>query len=162
MPLRTWSKLRVLEGNKKKKDFDTLSHEKEKERRFEMKRDKKFLPKLVNTMDHMKTGVTTMLVAGAAGSGILVPNVHASSMASNGTDNAQSIVKTVADAIAGVLPFIGVFFLLAGAVKTINGFRNDNNPEAIASGAKDLVIGAVLIAFRAFLWNPIKGAIGLD
>lgn len=138
-----------------------MSHEKEKERRFEMKRDKKFLPKLVNKMDHMKTSMTTMLVAGAAGSSILMPSVHASSMASSNSDNAQNIVGTVADAIAGVLPFIGVFFLLAGAVKTVNGFRNDNNPEAIASGAKDLVIGAVLVAFRAFLWTPIKSAIGL-
>jgi hypothetical protein len=125
-----------------------------------MQKAKQILLKAEDKMSSMKTAVTTAMVTGAVGGTMLVPGVHADAIGGDET-KAKGLVTTVADAIAGVLPYIGVFFILMGGFKVVQGVRNDNNPEAISSGAKDVVIGAVLIAFKALLWNPIKSQIGL-
>ena len=70
-----------------------------------------------------------------------------------------NIMKTALDAIVGLFPLIGAVFVAAGAFKLINGFRNDNNPEAIAGGAKDLAIGAALITFDVLIWNSLSSVI---
>lgn len=72
-----------------------------------------------------------------------------------GGSSAENIAKVALDAIVNLLPLIGLFIVLVGAYKLISGFRNDNNPEAISAGAKDLVIGAALVAFRIFIWDAI-------
>lgn len=99
------------------------------------------------------------LMLTTAGTAIAFPGTAHAAMGES--SSAESIVSSSIDAIVNLVPFIGVGFLLIGAVKVIQGFQNDNNPEAISSGIKNLVVGAALVAFRVFIWNSIKSAIGL-
>ena len=62
----------------------------------------------------------------------------------------------IADLVVGIFPLIGVFLILVGGFKIFMAYRN-NQPEEQTSAAKDIVIGAVLIVFRAFVWTAIKG-----
>jgi hypothetical protein len=81
-----------------------------------------------------------------------------------GNQNAQNDPKTVViavvDVIVKIFPFVGIFFVIAGIFKLIMAYRNDQ-PEAQAGAARDIVIGAVFIAFTVFAWKPIKTAIGV-
>lgn len=76
-----------------------------------------------------------------------------------GNSQGMQMMQKILDAIIDLFPIIGVVFIAAGAFKLINGFRNDNNPEAIAGGAKDLAIGVALIIFKALIWENISGVI---
>lgn len=68
------------------------------------------------------------------------------------------IVQKACDVVVGIFPFIGAFFALSGVFKLILAYRNDQ-PEAQTAAAKDIVIGAVFIAFRVFVWDAIKGVV---
>lgn len=46
-----------------------------------------------------------------------------------------------------IITAIGVFFILAGAVKLFLAYRN-NNPDSQTEAAKDIVIGVGFVAFR--------------
>lgn len=72
--------------------------------------------------------------------------------------DANSIVKDIASLVVDVFPLIGVFFVIAGAFKLFMAYRN-NNPEDQTAAAKDIVIGAVFIVFRAFAWPTLSNAI---
>lgn len=63
-------------------------------------------------------------------------------------------VKQILNVIAGVFPFIGAFFLVAGAFKLVMAYRNDQ-PEAQAGAAKDIVIGLVFILFKTLFWDAV-------
>ena len=74
----------------------------------------------------------------------------------SGNSTADSLVMNIADLVVGIFPLIGVFLILVGGFKIFMAYRN-NQPEEQTSAAKDIVIGAVLIVFRAFVWTAIKG-----
>ena len=67
-------------------------------------------------------------------------------------------VTAVANVIVDIFPYIGTFFILSGVFKLIQAYRTDQ-PENQASAAKDIVIGAVFLAFKIFVWNKISGSI---
>lgn len=80
------------------------------------------------------------------------------SLAVNTTDNTNNIVKAAVDIVVNIFPLVGAFFIVAGVFKLIMAYRN-NQPEDQSTAAKDIVIGAVLVAFRVFAWNTISGLI---
>lgn len=71
-----------------------------------------------------------------------------------GTDPGE-LVKAVIDVVVKIFPYVGAFFVVSGVFKLILAYRNDQ-PEAQAGAAKDIVIGAVFIVFAVFVWDPIK------
>ena len=70
----------------------------------------------------------------------------------------STIVKAACDVVVKMFPYIGSFFILAGVFKLILAYRNDQ-PEAQASAAKDIVIGAVFVVFATFVWPSFSGII---
>ena len=65
---------------------------------------------------------------------------------------ATNLIFTIVDRVVSIFPFIGIFFIVAGGFKLIMAYRNDQ-PEAQASAAKDIVIGVVFIAFKVLFWT---------
>lgn len=65
---------------------------------------------------------------------------------------ATNLIFTIVDKVVGIFPFIGIFFVVSGGFKLIMAYRNDQ-PEAQAGAAKDIVIGVVFIAFRVLFWT---------
>ncbi len=73
-----------------------------------------------------------------------------------GAGSAGAILQKITHVIAhDVLPLIGGVLVLLGVFKLIMAIRNDQ-PEAQASAARDIVIGAVVVVFGIFLWDPIS------
>ena len=66
-------------------------------------------------------------------------------------------VTAVLSNIMGIFPWIGIIFAFVGGFKLLMAFRNDQNPEGIAGGAKDLVIGVALILFKTLIGNTLIG-----
>ena len=64
---------------------------------------------------------------------------------------ATNLIFTIVDRVVSIFPFIGIFFIVAG-FKLIMAYRNDQ-PEAQASAAKDIVIGVVFVAFKVLFWT---------
>ena len=73
-------------------------------------------------------------------------------------DGPGSIVKGICDVIVKIFPYVGAFFIISGVFKMIMAYRQDN-PEAIAGAAKDIVIGAVFVVFKVFVWDAISSLI---
>lgn len=59
---------------------------------------------------------------------------------------ASSMIKQIIKWVGGAFSIVGALFAFMGVWKVIQAFRNDNNPEAISSGAKDIVVGGLMIA----------------
>lgn len=78
--------------------------------------------------------------------------------ATSGSGEADNVVKTAVDMVVNIFPLVGAFFVVAGVFKLVMAYRN-NQPEDQTTAAKDIVIGAVLIVFRAFAWTPISNVI---
>lgn len=74
--------------------------------------------------------------------------VHADATKGQATD----LIFTIVDKVVSIFPFIGVFFVVAGGFKLVMAYRNDQ-PEAQASAAKDIVIGVVFVAFKLMFWT---------
>ena len=55
-------------------------------------------------------------------------------------------INQIIRVLMGVMGAVGIFFVLSGAFKLVMAYRNDQ-PEAQAAAAKDLVIGIVLVLF---------------
>lgn len=75
---------------------------------------------------------------------------------------ATNLIFTIVDKVVSIFPFIGVFFVVAGGFKLVMAYRNDQ-PEAQASAAKDIVIGVVFVAFKLMFWtfdNQIRDMLG--
>lgn len=70
----------------------------------------------------------------------------------------SSVVKAAIDVVVKMFPYVGAFFVVAGVFKLIMAYRNDQ-PEAQAGAAKDIVIGAVFIVFKVFVWTAIEPTI---
>ena len=77
---------------------------------------------------------------------------------STGGGSPQTVVLAAVDAVVKMFPFIGAFFIVAGVFKLILAYRNDQ-PEAQAGAAKDIVIGAVFLVFKGFIWSGIQNNI---
>lgn len=91
------------------------------------------------------------LAAAAACAGVPLPGLAA------GSDPA-TVVKAVIDVVVKIFPYVGAFFVVSGVFKLILAYRNDQ-PEAQAGAAKDVVIGAVFIVFAVFVWEPISAVV---
>jgi len=65
-----------------------------------------------------------------------------------------SLVKNIIGGIVNILPWIGAFFIVAGAFKLVMAYRSDN-PDAQTPAAKDIVIGIVLVLFDVLFWDKI-------
>lgn len=76
-------------------------------------------------------------------------------------DDPASLVLACIDVVVKMFPYIGAFFIVAGVFKLILAYRNDQ-PEAQAGAAKDIVIGAVFIVFKTFIWASISGKINFS
>lgn len=77
--------------------------------------------------------------------------------ATEGEDGgASDKVKDIIDAVMVIFPWIGGFFILSGGVKLFLAYRNDQ-PEAQAGAAKDIVIGIAFVAFDTLLGSTITG-----
>lgn len=75
---------------------------------------------------------------------------------------ATNLIFDIVDKVVSIFPFIGIFFIVAGGFKLIMAYRNDQ-PEAQAGAAKDIVIGVVFVAFKVFFWtfdNQIRAMLG--
>ena len=79
-------------------------------------------------------------------------------MAAGEPSDPSNIVTTTIGTIVKIFPYVGGFFVVAGVFKLVMAYRN-NNHEDQSSAAKDIVIGAVFIAFKLFIWNSIKAVI---
>lgn len=73
------------------------------------------------------------------------------------TSGGGSKVTAVLKNIMGIFPWVGIIFAFVGGFKLLMAFRNDQNPEGIAGGAKDLVIGVALILFEKLLGDTLIG-----
>ena len=113
-------------------------------------------------LDSMKTNVTgfvnkaeafataTMLSMAVANNGLVC---------ASGSDP-SAIVAAAINVVVSMFKYVGFFFVVAGIFKLIMAYRNDQ-PEAQAGAAKDIVIGAVFIVFDVFVWNAIRPVLGL-
>lgn len=72
-------------------------------------------------------------------------------------DGGGDKVTAVLTNIMGIFPWVGIIFAFVGGFKLLMAFRNDQNPEGIAGGAKDLVIGVALILFETLIGNTLIG-----
>lgn len=78
--------------------------------------------------------------------------------ATNENINGVSMVETITNTIAGVFPWIGAFFILMGAFKVFLAFRNDQ-PESMTGAVKDIIVGVIFVAFKAFIWTSLSNMI---
>lgn len=119
-------------------------------------KEKNLFKKLATKISKCRNKIATL----AAVITMAIPQMaHAATTKTVNKDaNAGGIVYDIADVVVGIFPFIGVFFVLAGVFKLVMAYRSDN-PEGQSGAAKDIVIGIVFIAFRAFIWDAVAGAI---
>lgn len=66
-------------------------------------------------------------------------------------------ITAVLTNIMSIFPWIGIVFAFVGGFKLLMAFRNDQNPEGIAGGAKDLAIGVALILFKTIIGDTLIG-----
>lgn len=78
--------------------------------------------------------------------------------ATNTESNTTNAVLTILGTLITVMAFIGVAFMVMGAVKWISAYR-EQNPEGQATAAKDLGVGAVMLVFKVVLWSSIENAL---
>ncbi len=64
----------------------------------------------------------------------------------DGEAKASGMITEVIKFVGGAFGIVGALFAFMGVWKVVQAFRNDNNPEAISSGAKDIVVGGLMIA----------------
>ena len=74
------------------------------------------------------------------------------------TAKTNAVIDAVITAVLGGLSAVGIFFIFSGVFKVVNAFRNDNNPEAMSAGAKDIVVGAIFLAM-GIIWPLIRKAL---
>ena len=110
----------------------------------------KIKSKLVNAKQRLE-----MLATSAA---LAVATAPTSVQAADGPGD---LVLKAIDVVVDMFPFIGAFFVVAGVFKLILAYRNDQ-PEAQAGAAKDIVIGAVFIVFKTFVWGKLSGSISFS
>ena len=123
-----------------------------------MSKEKTF-QKMAGAVAAGRTKLTALALTAATAAPMIV-SADNSTMTSkiNDANGVSNVVLAVADVVVNIFPFVGIFFILAGVFKLIMAYR-DNRPEDQAAAAKDIVIGAIFLAFKIFAWNPIKAVI---
>lgn len=98
------------------------------------------------------------VAAGIAAFGLASPTVQA--FAAGGKMNTkadgENLIKTILDIIVGIFPWVGGFFVVFGGFKLFMALRNDGNPDAVTTAAKDIIIGVVMFIFGTLFWTPIS------
>lgn len=75
----------------------------------------------------------------------------------DGEKDAESLVQQIAEIVIKIFPLVGAFFVISGAFKLFMAYK-DGQGEAQNAAVKDIVIGAVFLAFRLFVWKPLSEA----
>lgn len=109
--------------------------------------------KLSKKIDSVKRKATALFISASTVLQLSAVSVLADE--GGGGKDAGGIVAGIAEIVVDIFPLIGIFFVIAGAFKLIMAYRN-NQPEDQTSAAKDIVIGAVFIVFRLFVWTTLK------
>lgn len=112
--------------------------------------------KVRNVLEKGRYAVNAAAI-GVVGSVMRTQTLLAGNDAPKLSDKDNNIVKTAIDQIIKLFPLVGAFFVVAGFFKLIMAYRSDN-PEGQTGAAKDIVIGAVFIAFTIF-WTPLSNII---
>ena len=113
---------------------------------------KNYLKTATSSMKSAMTKIDITAMSAAAALACTMPvNVYAG-------EGPSAIVEAACGVVVKMFPYIGSFFILAGVFKLILAYRNDQ-PEAQASAAKDIVIGAVFVVFATFVWPSFSGII---
>lgn len=102
----------------------------------------------------MKMGIAKLQLEMLVAS-VMIGLTQSKALAAGGQDKVGQIVKGAIDVVVNIFPFIGGFFIVAGVFKLILAYRNDQ-PEAQAGAAKDIVIGAVFVVFKVFAWEALS------
>lgn len=102
-----------------------------------------------NTIMNVKQKVVSTTASLALGMSMLPTKVFAYTVGDlqDGQAKDGSLIQNILKWIADFIPFIGLGFGIVGGVQLIMAFRNDQNPEAMGTAVKNLVVAAGLIAF---------------
>lgn len=123
-----------------------------------MEKCRKISTKLINKVGYLgalATFTTNQLMAKA------VAFADGPAAGGGGVDNgkAMNVAQKIIDVLAQTVPsVIGAFFLFTGVFKAILAYRQEN-PEAVATAAKDIAVGAILIVFGLVIWPAISPVI---
>lgn len=110
-------------------------------------------------IDSIKEKVSTMVGrAKAEITALSLALATAPTMVNAAPSDPGTVVKAAISVVVKIFPFVGAFFVVAGIFKLILAYRNDQ-PEAQAGAAKDIVIGAVFIVFSTFVWPTMEAVI---
>lgn len=66
----------------------------------------------------------------------------------------NNLIKSIIEGVMDLFPAVGIVIALVGAFKLYMAFRNDQ-PDAYSNSIKDIVIGALLVAFRYTIWDKV-------
>lgn len=113
---------------------------------------KKVLNKMKATSTNLINRAKVMFTTATLATATLNTNVV------NAAGDPKEVVTAAIDTVVKFFPYVGAFFVVSGIFKLIMAYRNDQ-PEAQAGAAKDIVVGAVFIAFDVFAWPTIKAVI---
>lgn len=70
--------------------------------------------------------------------------------------SAESVMSGVVDIIVDIFPLFGTVFILLGVFTLFMAIKTDQ-PKKKNTGIKDIAIGAIMIVFKVFVWERIKG-----
>ncbi len=94
---------------------------------------------MLNKAKGLKAEAYCTMAAAASGC-FMLPEAQA-------TGQAGALMKQIVNIVGGkIFPLVGGVLALLGVFKLVMAIRNDQ-PEAQASAARDIVIGAVMVAF---------------
>ena len=132
---------------------------------------RKVMSKIGTKMDYLRTalknsaspeyvpGKGTKAAVCAVAATTVLSQGSISNAAVSGTaqsSNANTLIETIMNTFASLLPWIGVAFLILGVMQLAIAFRNgDNNPDAIANGVKSLIVGSILVVFKLVFYDGV-------
>ena len=96
-----------------------------------------------------------MLLAGVGMGPLANTNVFADEDSKKITKNSPTSLATdLLEVIVGLFPIIGGFMIVAGGIRLLLAYRN-NQPDEYSGAGKDIVIGGAFLAFKLLFWNGI-------
>lgn len=122
---------------------------------------KDFVTKLSSTMSTVKAkgAAAVMAMATTFECGVVAAYANGGMIGGGADQQGTNLVKKILNIIVDIIPWVGAFFIVFGAVKAFLAWRNDGNPDAITTAAKDIVIGLVMVLFGTLVWDPIANLI---
>lgn len=106
------------------------------------------------TTDWKLRATNAMLLAGVGMGPLASMNVFAVDVSDDDKNDPSSLAKYMIDVIVGLFPIIGVFMIVAGAIRLLLAYRN-NQPDEYSGAGKDIVIGGAFLAFKYLFWDAI-------